>query len=119
QWQALGFGLSGPGGVAPLALPKALAEPVARTRQGIGSEEAPIDVATPEDYLPDVSRLGLAPGGNDAVPLLRDAGGATLGAWRALGAGRVALFTGIDSYALTLTGRRDLHGDWWSALLDA
>ncbi|MFC3441799.1 carboxypeptidase regulatory-like domain-containing protein [Sphingobium rhizovicinum] len=118
QWQALGFGLSGPGGVAPLALPKVDAEPVARTRQGIGSEEAPIDIATADDYLPDISRLSLTPGGNDAVPLLRDAGGATLGAWRTLGAGRVALFTGIDSYGLTLTGRRDLYGDWWSALLN-
>ncbi|SEJ65392.1 hypothetical protein SAMN05518849_110128 [Sphingobium sp. AP50] len=118
QWQALGFGLSGPGGVAPLVLPKIDAEAVARTRQGIGSEEVPVDIATTDDYLPDVSRLGLTPGGNDAVPLLRDAGGATLGAWRALGAGRVALFTGINSYGLTLTGRRDLYGDWWSTLLD-
>ncbi|WP_298397832.1 carboxypeptidase regulatory-like domain-containing protein [Sphingobium sp.] len=119
QWQALGFTLTGPGGVAPLALPKADAEAIAYTRQGIGSEEMPIDIATPEDYLPDVSRLALTPGGNDAVPLLRDAGGATLGAWRALGTGRVALFTGIDSYGLTLTGHRSLHSDWWSALLDA
>lgn len=117
QWQALGFTLSGPGGVAPLALPKVDAEPIARTRQGIGSEEVPVDIATTDDYLPDISRLGLTPGGNDAVPLLRDAGDVTLGAWRALGAGRVALFTGIDSYGLTLTGRRDLYGDWWSALL--
>ncbi|WP_311268127.1 carboxypeptidase regulatory-like domain-containing protein [Sphingobium sp. WCS2017Hpa-17] len=118
QWQALGFSFSGPGGVAPLALPKVDAEAVASTRQGIGSEEVPVDIATTDDYLPDISRLGLTPGGYDAVPLLRDAGGATLGAWRALGAGRVALFTGIDSYGLTLTGRRDLYGDWWSALLD-
>ncbi|MDO7835367.1 carboxypeptidase regulatory-like domain-containing protein [Sphingobium sp. HBC34] len=119
QWQALGFGLTGPAGVAPLALPKADAEPVARTRYGIGSTEAPIDIATPEDYLPEISRLAMTPGGSGAVPLLRDAGGATLAAWRALGRGRIALFTGIDSYALTLTGRRDLHGDWWSAMLDS
>jgi hypothetical protein len=118
QWQALGFGLSGPGGITPLTLPKVDAEAVARTRQGISSEEVPVDIATTDDYLPDISRMGLTPGGNDVVPLLRDAAGATLGAWRASGAGRVALFTGIDSYGLTLTGRRDLYGDWWSALLD-
>lgn len=117
QWQALGFGLTGPAGIAPLALPKADPEPIARTRHGIGSTEAPIDIATPDDYLPEVSRLALIPGGSAAVPLLRDAGGATLAAWRALGAGRVALFTGIDSYALTLTGRRALHDDWWRAML--
>ncbi|KMS58140.1 hypothetical protein [Sphingobium cupriresistens] len=117
QWQALGFGLTGPGGVAPLALPKASEEALARTRHGIGSDESPVDMALPEDLAPDVSRLGLAPGGGEAVPVLRDEGGATLGMWRAIGMGRVALFTGVDSYALTLTGRRDLYGDWWSALL--
>jgi len=117
QWQALGFGLSGPGGIVPLALPKAAALSVARTRHGIGSDDAPVDMALPEDMAPDVSRLGLTPGGSEAVPLLQDAGGVTLSAWRAVGLGRVALFTGIDSYALTLTGRRDLYGDWWNALL--
>ncbi|MBZ9646125.1 carboxypeptidase regulatory-like domain-containing protein [Sphingobium sp. 3R8] len=119
QWQALGFGLSGPDGLMPLALPKAAEEAVARTRHGIGSDDAPVDMALPEDIAPDVSRLGLTPGDDGAVPLLEDAGGATLGAWRAIGLGRVALFTGIDSYALTLTGRRDLYGDWWQALLTA
>ncbi|NML11136.1 carboxypeptidase regulatory-like domain-containing protein [Sphingobium sp. AR-3-1] len=119
QWQALGFGLSGPGGVAPLALPNASDEAVARTRHGIGSDEAPVDMALPEDFAPDVGRLGLTPGGGEAVPMLQDAGGATLGAWRAIGIGRVALFTGIDSYVLTLTGRRDLYGDWWNGLLTA
>ncbi|QGP78235.1 carboxypeptidase regulatory-like domain-containing protein [Sphingobium sp. CAP-1] len=117
QWQALGFVLTGPGDITPLALPKADAEAIGRTRHGIGNAEIPVDIATPEDYLPDVSRLTLTPGGADAVPLLRDAGGATIAAWRALGSGRVALFTGIDSYALTLTGRRDRHDDWWTAML--
>ncbi len=119
QWQALGFGLSGAGGVAPLALPEPPEEAVARTRHGIGSEDAPVDMALPEDMAPDVSRLDLVPGGEAAVPLLQDAGGVSLGAWRTIGAGRVALFTGIDSYALTLTGRRDLYGDWWNRLLTA
>jgi len=117
QWRALGFGLTGKDGVAPLALPKPLAPAMARTRQGIGSDELPADMALPDEMLPEISRLGLTPDGGDAVLLLRDAGGATLAAWRAVGMGRVALFTGIDSYALTLTGHRALYGDWWSAML--
>lgn len=118
QWQGLGFTLTGPGGVAPLALPKVQDAAMARTRHGIGSDDMPVDMALPEDLLPDVSRLGLAPGGPGAVPLLhQDPSGTPLAAWRALGTGRIALFTGIDSYALTLTGRRDLYQDWWSGML--
>lgn len=117
QWRALGFGLAGKDGVAPLALPKPPTPAIARTRQGIGSDDVPADIALPDEMLPEISRLGLTPEGGDAVPLLRDAGGATLAAWRAVGTGRVALFTGIDSYALTLTGYRTLYGDWWSAML--
>ena len=82
-----------------------------------GSDDRPADLALPDEMLPEISRLGLTPEGESAVPLLRDAGGVTLAAWRAVGSGRVALFTGIDSYALTLTGHRALHGDWWSAML--
>jgi hypothetical protein len=117
QWRALGFGLTGKDGVAPLALPKPPSPAVARTRQGIGNDDVPADIALPDEMLPEISRLGLTPDGGHAVPLLRDAGGTTLAAWRAVGMGRVALFTGIDSYALTLTGHRTLYGDWWSAML--
>lgn len=119
QWQALGLGLSGPGGIAPIALPKVADQAVAQTRHGIGKANAPVDMALPEDMAPDVSRIGLMPGGANMVPLLHDAGGASLAAWRALGMGRVALFTPIDSYGLTLTGRGDLYDDWWNALLEA
>ena len=117
QWQALGFSFSGAGGIAPLALPKLPDQAVARTRHGIGSADVPVDIALPEELAPDVSRFGLTPGGSNAVPLLEDAGGVRLAAWRAIGAGRVALFTAIDSYGLTLTGRSDLYADWWSTLL--
>jgi hypothetical protein len=119
QWQALGFGLGGSGALSPLALPRPAAPPIALTRQGIGKGDAPVDVATAKDYVPDVSRLGQSPDGARTAPLLRDAAGRPIAAWRPLGAGRVALFTGIDSYALTLTGRRDLYGDWWTQMLSA
>ena len=117
QWQALGFTLSGRNEVAPLALPPIASPEMARTRMGIGSDDAPVDIATPDDALPDVGRLSATPGGPDAVAMLHDASGATIGAWRAVGLGRVGLFTGIDSYGLTLTGRRDLYEQWWSDML--
>ena len=117
QWQALGFSLTGPGGVVPIALPKAADRSIAQTRHGIGKDDAPVDIALPEDMTPDVSSFGLTPGGGNAVSLIHDAGGAGLAAWRNIGLGRVAIFNGLDSYALTLTGRRDLYNDWWSSLI--
>jgi hypothetical protein len=117
QWQALGFGLGGKNELVPLALPRAAPPAIAGTRQGIGKGDAPVDVATPDDYVPEVSRIAASPNGRRSVPMLRDAAGRTIAAWAMLGSGRVALFTGIDSYALTLTGRRDLYGDWWTQML--
>lgn len=114
QWRALGFAVGKD--VAPVILPPAADPAIAATRQGIGSADAPVDIPAPDELLPDISRLSLTPD-SDAVPLLRDGDGAPLATWRAMGAGRIALFAGIDSYALTLTGHRALHGDWWNALL--
>jgi hypothetical protein len=119
QWQALGFDLKGTTRLVSLALPAAPAEPIARTRHGIANEDVPTDIASPDDALPDVSRLDRVPGGTGTVPLLDDNGGTGLAAWRQAGMGRIALFTAIDSYGLILTGRRELHNDWWSALLNA
>ena len=119
QWRGLGFTLDGTNRVVPLSLPKPQSAAVAATRQGIGNDDTPPDVASPDDPIPDVSRVDIMPGGTGVVPLLRDAGGTMLAGWRTIGAGRVAIFTATDSYGLTLTGRRDLHGDWWSALLSA
>ena len=119
QWRGLGFALSGNNVAAPLALPKPAAAAVARTRQGIASADVPDDMRLPADFIPDVSRLALSPAGDQAVTLLRDASGTPIAAWRAAGLGRVALFTGLDSYALTLTGHGALYDDWWRALLRA
>ncbi|MCI4589315.1 carboxypeptidase regulatory-like domain-containing protein [Sphingobium sp. BYY-5] len=119
QWQALGFTLQGKNEIAPLALPKPPAAAITRTRQGIAEADRPDDLAMPDDMLPDISRLAATPSGRDTVPLLQDAGGTSLAAWRALGTGRMALFTGIDSYALTLTGRQPLFDQWWRSLLSA
>lgn len=117
QWQSLGFTLAGGNDASPLSLPPVRDPAVQATRLGIGSIEQPADMALPDDPLPDLSRLAAIPGGADTVPLLRDGSGTTIAAWRAADAGRIALFTPIDSYGLTLTGRRSLYENWWSGLL--
>ena len=117
SWRSLGFSLTGADALSPVALPPATDPAVARTRSGIGSADTPADADMGEPIIPELSRLAATPGGASSVPLIRDAGGATLSQWRALGLGRVAVFTGVDSYGLTLTGHSALYGEWWSAML--
>ncbi|PHP21723.1 hypothetical protein CG471_00260 [Sphingobium sp. IP1] len=119
QWRALGFDLSGGNGVAPIALPAPLAADRARTRAGIGSADIPADLNIGDDLLPEATRMDGVPAGRDAVPLVQDAGGTPLAAWRALGAGRVAVWTGLDSFGLVLSGRGDLYGEWWGRMMTA
>ena len=119
QWRSLGFTVGGGEALTPIALPASTDADLARTRRGIPAPDAVADLDIDEEFLPEISRLAAAPGGEGTVPLLSDAGGATLSAWRAIGQGRVAVFTGIDSFGLTLTGRNDLYGDWWSTILSA
>lgn len=117
QWRSLGFTMSGGGGLVPIALPAATDPDLARTRRGVPSPDAAADFG--DDVLPELNRLAATPGGQGAVPVLRDAGGATLSAWRSMGRGRVAVFTPADSFGLVLTGRSDLYGDWWGTVLSA
>ncbi|MGJ8478413.1 carboxypeptidase regulatory-like domain-containing protein [Sphingobium yanoikuyae] len=119
QWRALGFDLSGGNGVAPIALPAPLAADRARTRAGIGSADIPADLNIGDDLLPEAIRMDGVPAGGDVVPLVQDAAGTALAAWRALGAGRVAVWTGLDSFGLVLSGRGDLYGDWWGRMMSA
>ncbi|HVL43167.1 MAG TPA: hypothetical protein VM348_13510 [Brevundimonas sp.] len=119
QWRLLGFTVGGGGGLTPIALPSATDVDIARTRRGVPPPDAVPDLDIGDEVLPGISRLAATPGGEGAVPLLRDGGGAILSAWRPVGRGRVAVFTGIDSFGLTLTGRNDLYGDWWGAMLSA
>ena len=116
-WRSLGFSLTGPDTLSPMALPPVADQAIARTRSGIGGADAPAGLDMGDAVIPELSRLAITPGGDATVPLIRDAGGATLSAWRAQGLGRIAVFTGVDSYGLTLTGHVDLYGDWWSAML--
>lgn len=117
QWRSLGFAVSGGGQPVPIALPPAGEAALAGTRRGIAPGEAPADFDPGFDLAPEISRLSLGLGGGGAVPLLADAGGQTLSVWRASGRGRVAVFTGLDSFGLILTGRSDVYGDWWGGML--
>lgn len=116
-WQSLGFTLKGGNDIAPLSLPPLRDRAIEATRVGTGTADQPVDIALPNDPLPDLSRLALVPGGSNVAPLLQDGSGTTIAAWRPRGVGRVALFTPIDSYALLLTGRRTVYEGWWSDLL--
>ncbi|MDB5421903.1 MAG: hypothetical protein JWR59_1850, partial [Brevundimonas sp.] len=119
QWRSLGFAVSGGGETAPIALPPSAEAAIARTRRGIPPAGAPLDLNTGDEVLPEIGRLAVTLGGEGTVPLLRDAGGSALSAWRASGRGRIAVFTGVDSFGLTLVGRSDLYGDWWGGMLSA
>lgn len=66
------------------------------------------------DALPSLSRSGPGIEAIDGVPLLADATGTSLGAWRAYGRGRVGVLTLTDSYRLVLAGHEQVHGEVWS-----
>jgi hypothetical protein len=119
QWRALGFSVSGGESMTPIALPEPADVDVERTRRGVPSPDAMVDLDVDDEFVPEISRLAATPGGEGTVPLLRDAGDTILSAWRAVGRGRVAVFTGVDSFGLSLTGRNALYGDWWGGMLSA
>lgn len=86
-----------------------------RARIGPGTRDAPT-TAVPIN-APELTRRAWRIGNADAPVLLRDAAGASIGVWRAEGRGRIGLWTLADSYRLVLAGRRDMHGELWSAAL--
>lgn len=64
--------------------------------------------------LPELARQPRRFEASDAVPLLRDAGGEPLGAWRSEGRGRVAAWNLDLSFRLVLAGHGDRHARLWS-----
>jgi hypothetical protein len=117
QWQALGLTVAGGGetvAVAPAAAaPDAEA---AAARRGPGTTDAPSTIVAGGEPV-DLARRAVAVGGDALVPSLRDARGAPFAHWRARGRGRVGLWTLDDSFALVLSGRGDLHGDYWGGAI--
>lgn len=116
QLRELGFVVEGGGDAVPARLAHAKSGAAAtRARVGPGTRDAPTTdvLLTP----PVLTRRTLGMSGADTSPLLRDAAGAVIGAWRGEGRGRVGLWSLTDSYRLVLVGRRDLHAELWSAAI--
>ncbi|MEN5203396.1 hypothetical protein ABE473_02865 [Stenotrophomonas sp. TWI700] len=118
------WGLSVTGGnqPAPLSLPADADAALLQARRGPQRpasdatayiEEA--DAASHQAALPVLERWAVQT--TDATPLLHDDKGASVGGYRALGRGRVALLPVTDSYRLVLAGRDDRHAELWSSVL--
>ena len=66
--------------------------------------------------LPELMRQSVKVSSPDAVPLLEDSRGQSIGLWRAVGLGRVGVWWLADSYRLVLSGNENRYGAIWSEL---
>jgi hypothetical protein len=66
---------------------------------------------------PELTRHMVTVEAGDAVPMLRDADGAMLASWRAVGNGRVGIWALSDSFGLVPSGYGDLYGELWSTAI--
>lgn len=66
--------------------------------------------------LPELMRQSVKVSSSDAVPLLLDSRGQSIGLWRAVGLGRVGVWWLNDSYRLVLSGNENIYGAIWSEL---
>lgn len=115
QWRALGLDLSGGSDSAVVKLDAGVVdEDALRALRGPGSREVPVAGDLAQAAPPELSRRVLRSPSSRAAALLRDAGGAPLAYWNALGRGRVGAWALSDSYLLALAGRHDLHAQLWS-----
>lgn len=120
QLRALGFELGAGADSVEVRLPPSSAdEEATRARIGPGTTDAPRarDEAVAE--LPVLNRRALTLDGAGSHSLLRGADGKAFASWRSAGRGRLGVWTLSDSFRLTLAGRDDLHGQWWSAAFGA
>lgn len=117
-----GLPVTGGNQAAPLSLPADADAALLQARRGPQRpasdstayvEEA--DTASHQAALPVLGRLAVQTAG--ATPLLHDDKGTSVGGYRALGRGRVALLPVTDSYRLVLAGRDDRHAELWSSVL--
>lgn len=118
DWRALGFGLGG-GALVPLRLPgEAPDVPALRARRGTGTRDAPAALNADQNDAPPLTRSDVRIAAGDAVPLLREPWGASLGRWRAVGRGRAGVWTLVDSFALVLAGQGERYGAMWGAIVE-
>ncbi len=67
--------------------------------------------------VPPLERFALDVPGNDAAPLLHAADGSAVGAWRAVGQGRLGVLPISDSYTWVLAGHAQRHAALWNQAL--
>ena len=85
-----------------------------RARRGAGTADLPVDADAVPAGLPVLTRRTARMPVGDDVALLRDATGAPLAWWHAMGRGRVGLWTPADTHTLVLAGHADVHAALWS-----
>ena len=120
QLRTLGFELgAGADSVEVRLPPSSVDEEATRARIGPGTIDAPHARDEAMAELPVLNRRALTLDGAGAHSLLRGTDGKAFASWRSTGRGRLGLWTLSDSFRLTLVGRDDLHGQWWSAAFGA
>lgn len=120
QLRGLGFELGVGADSLEVRLPPSSAdEEATRARIGPGTTDAPRSRDEAVAELPVLNRRALTIDGAGAHSLLRGADGKAFASWRSAGRGRLGVWTLSDSFRLTLVGRDDLHGHWWSAAFGA
>lgn len=72
---------------------------------------------TPPTAAVSIERFSLTVTGNDTVPLLHADDGSAIGAWRAVGQGRLGVLPVSDSYTLVLAGHAQHHAELWNSVL--
>lgn len=80
----------------------------------IADEDGPLEVSLDGIPVPTLLRQPLRASADDAVPLLLDARGRSLGLWRAQGRGRIGLWWLGESYRLSLAGQQASYAGLWS-----
>ncbi|GAA5082448.1 carboxypeptidase regulatory-like domain-containing protein [Lysobacter panacisoli] len=85
-----------------------------RARLGPGTRDAPRAHDAVVEEVPQLTRRSLRVRADDSVQIAAAQDGAALGQWRAMGRGRVGVWTATDTYRLVLAGRDDLHSELWS-----
>jgi hypothetical protein len=122
-WRGFGITLAPERAPDRVVLPAGLADdsgvPAATAGDSLRSDDA--SAAREEaEALADATaptRQALRAEGEGVQPLLRDADGRALGAWRARGRGRVGVLWLGDTYRLVLAGHAGAHARVWSTSL--
>lgn len=115
----LGLNLVGNGDLIEIHVgPLASSDQALQARRGPGTADAGASVNGLADPVAKVSRW-MVEDAASPVPMLADDSGTTFASWRALGLGRVALWTLADGYALVLNGMADRYHEYWSSAVAA